>query len=216
MVIFCDAADMSSFEKYAKDERISGFTSNPSLMKKAGVKDYAAFAKDVLSIIGPKEISFEVLADDFVEMERQASKIASWGSNVWVKIPITNTKGESSAPLIKKIRRLQLNITAVMTQTQVDDMTHLLDERHILSIFMGRRQDTGRRSYLKRDALLCRTLWASTRCVLDSYIAEEAGYSICTLTPDLIEKLELEGRDLTEYSLATVRQFFHDGQGFSL
>lgn len=216
MVIFCDAADLKSMERYAKDERIAGFTSNPSIMRKAGVKDYKAFGRDVLSIIGEKEISFEVLADDWTEMERQAREIASWGPNVFVKIPITNTKGASSEWLVRKVNDLQLNITAVMTQEQIDRMALLLDDRHIMSVFMGRMQDTGRRTKIAQGPHNYRLLWASTRQVLDVYLAAEQGFDICTITPDLIEKLALKGKDLTQYSLETVRQFYEDGKEFSL
>lgn len=216
MVIYCDAADMASFERYAKDPRIAGFTSNPSLMRKAGVRDYKAFARDVLAIIGEKDVSFEVTADDWTEMERQAREIASWGQNVYVKIPVTNTKGESCEWLVRKVNDLKLNITAVMTQEQINRLSLLLSDDHILSVFMGRIQDTGRRTTIQRGRMDCRTLWASTRQVLDVYLAAEQGFDICTITPDLIAKLALKGKDLTQYSLETVQQFYNDGKEFSL
>lgn len=202
-------------EKFASDPIISGFTTNPSLMKKAGIKDYRSFAKEVLSLIGGKPVSFEVLVDDFGDMEWQAREIASWGENVWVKIPITNTQGQSAKKLIQRIKDLNLNITAVMTVKQIEHIAPILLVHHILSVFVGRIMDAGcaapwlpsRRSY--------QLLWASTREIYNVEQAKHAGYDIITLTPDLLAKLPLRGKDLAEYSLETVQQFHNDGKGIT-
>lgn len=214
--IFADAADMATYEKYAGVDRIAGFTSNPSIMRKAGVKDYKAFARDVLAIIKGKPISFEVLADDWTNIERQAREIASWGPNVWVKIPVTNTQGDSCEWVVRKLNDLQLNITAVMTQDQVERIKGLLEPQHIMSVFVGRIQDTGRALPAVDGPRNYQLLWASTRQVFSVYEANRDGWDIITITPDLIEKLALYKKDLTKYSLETVTQFHEDGKGFSL
>src|SRR5712692_432477 len=149
--IYCDGADLLKLEEYAEDERISGFTTNPSLMRKAGIKDYKTFAKTVLSLVKNKPVSFEVLADDFPTMEKQGREIASWGDNVWVKIPITNTKGESSKELNEKIADLNLNITAIMTWEQLQHILPSTRANHILSIFNGRIMDTMRQPLNVKD-----------------------------------------------------------------
>lgn len=217
MVIYCDAADIGSFLKYAQDPRIAGFTSNPTLMRKACVENYEAFARNVIQTIDGKDISFEVLADDWRTMERQARTICGWGENVWAKIPITNTKGESCLPLVRDLSELHLNVTAVMTQAQIDKVGPYLQPWHILSVFMGRMADTGRRTQIVMDAKRpYKLLWASTRQVFSVYEAHEQGFDIITLTPDLIEKLKLKGKDLAQYSLETVKMFHEDGKGFTL
>lgn len=221
IAIYCDGAKLSDFEKYAEDERIKGFTTNPSILKKAGIADYRAFAKTVLSLVKGKPVSFEVLSDDRAEMRRQAEEIQSWGDNVYVKIPITNTRGESSYGLIERLDHINLNVTAVMTHRQIDSAWRLMKPHHILSVFCGRINDAGRQvpNFLDGREFLPeggpQTLWASTRQAYSVIEAEEKGYDIITITPDLIEKLNLRGKDLTEYSKETVRSFYEDGKEIS-
>lgn len=226
VAIYTDGAGLEQMKAYAVDPRIEGFTTNPSLMKKAGITNYREFAKAVLGVIGGKPVSFEVLADDFQTMESQAREIAGWGENVWVKIPITNTEGRTSTALISKLSDagLNLNVTAVLTRDQSFQALDFLKRTDILSIFVGRATDTGvspmrvlapalgYHSYRDQKA---RILWASAREVYNYYQAEEYGCDIITLTPDLIAKLELGGKDLAEYSLETVRQFHADGKGIA-
>jgi len=208
--IYLDGASLEVIDKYATDPRISGFTTNPSIMKKAGIKKYRDFAKEVLKLVRGKPVSFEVLGDSFLEMEDQARVIARWGDNVWVKIPITNTAGISSIGVIKACKSLNLNITAVTSQSQIRAINQYLREGHIVSVFCGRVMDTG------RPPPVCYTpahlLWASPREVYNVVQAQEMGYNIITLTPDLIAKLSLKDKDLAEYSLETVRQFYEDGK----
>ena len=231
--IYADCASLEQIERYATNERVSGFTTNPSLMKKAGIKNYRAFAKTVLGIVKDKAVSFEVLADDVETIEKQAREIASWGENVWVKIPITSTKGPHLLALIDKLAVAQppryewrepinLNVTAVMTARQIISALDFLKETDILSIFVGRITDTGvsalqalspALAYKRYSGNKARILWASAREIYNYYQAKEYGVDIITLTPELIEKLPLEGKDLGEYSLETVRQFHQDGQG---
>lgn len=228
--IFADGADLAHMLRLAANPRISGFTTNPTLMRKAGISDYAAFAREVLSRITDRPISFEVFADEFEEMEHQAELIASWGSNVWVKIPITNTKGEPAVPTIRRLagRGIKLNVTAILTLEQVAAVAEALDAETpaIVSVFAGRIADTGRDPVpMMRE---CRRLlgsrpnaellWASARELLNLFHAEESGSDIITLTSDLLDKLALVGKDLGEYSLDTVRMFHRDAAaaGFSL
>lgn len=214
VAIYADGASLEQMERFAKDKRISGFTTNPSLMRKAGITDYSTFAREVQSLIGGKPVSFEVLADDFYAMERQAREIAEWGPNVWVKVPITNSRGEPSVDLVKRIADLQLNITAVMTLKQWEPMRQHVLPHHILSVFCGRIMDTQR----EPPAIIganCRLLWASAREIYNVVQANDYGYDIITLTPELIAKLDLRDKDLTAYSLETVRQFHADGKGIS-
>ena len=215
VAIYLDAADLKDVERYAKDPRVSGFTTNPSLMKKAGIADYRTFARAVLAMAGDKPVSFEVLADGFRDMERQAREIASWGPNVYVKLPVTNTRGESIVPLLDALGALNLNITAVMTERQIRDLFEWVRPHHIVSVFAGRIMDTGRLP-TRFWGDTCKVLWASAREVYHVHMAEEYGYDIITLTRDLVAKLELHGKDLTEYSLETVRQFHEDGKGVEL
>jgi len=219
VTIYCDGADIATMTKYAIDPVVGGFTTNPSLMKKSGIKNYRDFAQAVLSAIGDKPVSFEVLADDWDEMETQAHEIASWGENVWVKIPIMNTKGESSIDLIDKLQDLRLNITAVMTLEQLALLRDVDRSHHIVSVFAGRIADTGQNPWgivARASEGRAKVLWASARQVLDVWTAERCGASIITLTPDLISKLSLHGKDLHQYSLETVRQFYEDGKGLCL
>ncbi len=223
MEIYLDGASLQDIERYAHDDRVSGFTSNPSLMKKAGVSDYAIFAKQAVARLEGtgKTISFEVLADDWPNMKRQAKLIASWGDNVYVKIPIMNTKGESSIDLIDELQDLNLNITAVMTMDQIDALAAVDRKHHIVSIFAGRIADTGRDAehYIfqaKRRLKHAKVLWASTREVFNYYQAENWEADIITMDAALIEKLKLYGKDLHEYSRETVQQFHNDGKGITL
>ena len=222
--IYCDGAALKDMREYAKNPRIRGFTTNPSLMKKAGIADYREFAKQVLECVDGKPVSFEVLADDFNKMEDQALEIASWGKNVWVKIPITNSKGRTSLALIQKLGNVQINCTAVMTWDQCVYALDMLKENDILSVFVGRITDTGispmqalgpALGYHKFTSVKPKILWASAREVYNYYQAIEYGVDIITLTPDLIAKLKLQGKDLEEYSLETVRQFNEDGKGIT-
>jgi transaldolase len=217
--IYADCANLAQIEQYADHPRVRGFTTNPTLMKRAGITDYRAFAASVLRLVRGKPVSFEVLADDWPTMERQANEIQSWGDNVYVKIPVTNTRGESSRDLIHKLGDLNLNVTAVMTRLQLYDVLPHMRAHHILSVFAGRITDTHAR-VLNRGAEWAkhpaRWLWASTREVYSYRRAQTLYYQIITMTPDLIDKMGLARKDLTEYSLETVRQFHKDGEGLTL
>jgi len=222
--IYCDGADLKKLEEYANDVRVHGFTTNPSLMKKAGIKNYRDFAATVMGIVKHKPVSFEVLSDVLNEMETQAYIINKWGLNNQIKIPITNSYGESTIPVIEQLQRdkIQVNVTAVMTMRQIDLMRDVL-KHGILSIFAGRIADTGRDpvrtvKYAKEHQTQpdVKVLWASAREVLNVSQADAAGADIITLTPDLIAKLPLHGKDLTQYSLETVQMFARDGEGIKL
>ena len=220
--IFSDGADKKEMLDMNSKTLIKGFTTNPSLMKKTGIKNYEAFAKDILSIIKEKPISFEVFSDDFDEMERQAMKIASWANNVYVKIPITNTKKQNSAKLIKRLseKKVKLNITAIMTLDQVKTVVKILDKKipNIISVFAGRIADTGRDPIpIMKDCLNemknypnSELLWASSRELLNIIQSDDIGCHIITVTNDIINKLELINFDLEEYSLNTVKAFYKD------
>ena len=228
--IYADGADREGMLALYKNPNVQGFTTNPSLMAKAGVKDYRGFAKDILSVIKDRSISFEVFADDLAEMERQASEIKTWGSNVYVKIPITNTKGETCLPLVKKLTRdgVQLNITALTTVEQVEATVEVITggAAAIVSVFAGRVADTGRcpLALMKRSAEICNRapnselLWASTREVINIFQAEECGCKIITAPHDIVKKLGGIGKDLNELSLDTVKGFSVDSikAGFKL
>ncbi len=229
--IFADGASLPSMLESARDPRIGGFTTNPTLMRKAGISDYRAFAKEVLAAIRDKPISFEVFADDVPEMRRQAREIATWGSNVYVKIPVTNTQRESTQALVRELASggVKLNVTAICTLDQVRDVTRALagGAPSVVSVFAGRIADTGRDPIpLMKEALqICRAtapsaelLWASPRELLNIVQAAEIGCDIITVTPDLLKKLELVGKDLAEFSLETVQMFYKDAQaaGFVL
>jgi transaldolase len=220
--IFADGANIDNMLKRAREGLVQGFTTNPTLMAKSGIKDYKAFAKQVLAEIKTVPISFEVFSDDFNEMERQAMEIASWGSNVNVKIPITNNVGQSSIPLIRRLfdKRLKLNITAILSQRQLDELRKNLapHDDAIVSIFAGRIADTGVDPVpmMKKavddfkDWLGSKILWASPREVLNAYQADDCGCHIITMTDDLIAKLKLRGRPLDDVSLDTVKMFSND------
>ena len=229
--IFADGASLPSMIESARDPKIAGFTTNPTLMRKAGISDYRAFAKEVLAVIKDRPISFEVFADEFPEMKRQALEIATWGQNVYVKIPITNTKSVSAAPLVKELAGsgVKLNVTAICTLDQVRETAQALKggAPSVVSVFAGRIADTGRDPVpLMKEALgVCRAagpavelLWASPRELLNIIQAAEVGCDIITVTPDLLKKLELVGKDLSEFSLETVQMFHRDAEaaGFKL
>ena len=228
--IFADGADVKGMlEMYAKPY-IKGLTTNPTLMRKAGIADYRAFARDILAAIVDKPVCFEVFADDFAEMERQALEIAAWADNVYVKIPITNTRRESSAALVKRLadRRVKLNVTAIMTLAQVRETVAALNSAtpSFVSVFAGRIADTGldpQPLMLEAVKMLeananAQLVWASTREVLNIFQADAIGCHVITVTRDILSKLALVGYDLTEYSLDTVKMFHDDAQsaGFSL
>ena len=220
--LFADGADLAAIGALAADPRISGFTTNPTLMRRAGVADYAAFARDALALVGTRPISFEVFADEFDEMEAQAHEIATWGANVVVKIPVTNTRGEFAGPLIRKLSsaRIAVNVTALLTLDQVSRVAACLspDVPACLSIFAGRIADTGRdpvpvvTEAVRMIAPLpsAEVIWASPRELLNIVQADASGCHIITATPDLLAKLSLVGRDLDEYSLDTVKMFRRD------
>jgi transaldolase len=222
--IFADGADKAGMLSMYKNPRIDGFTTNPTLMRKAGITDYVGFAKEILQTIDDKPVSFEVFADEFEEMERQAREIATWGSNVYVKIPVTNTKKISCAPLIKKLSAegVQLNITAILSLEQVSEVADALKNgsSSFVSVFAGRIADTGvdpvplmkRALEILKPVSNAELLWASPREVLNVYQAESIGCHIITATNDILNKLDLKGKDLEEYSLETVQMFFDDAQ----
>jgi transaldolase len=223
--IFADGASLPAMLALSPDPRIAGFTTNPTLMRKAGVTDYRAFAKELLAGIRQKPISFEVFADEFAEMKRQAREIATWAENVYVKIPITNTRGETAIPLIRELAAagVKQNVTAICTLEQVRQTAGALagGAPSVVSVFAGRIADTGRDPVpLMREALaICRAagggielLWASPRELLNIVQAAQIGCDIITVTNDLLAKLALVGKDLGQFSLETVQMFFRDAQ----
>lgn len=220
--IFADGAHLKEIEEMSAKEWIRGFTTNPTLMRQAGVKDYVNFAKKALEIVRGKPISFEVFADDFSEMEEQALEIASWAPNVYVKIPITNTKGESCYGLIRRLSSsgVSLNVTAIFTLDQVRRVVESLSEKTpaVISVFAGRIADTGRDpAAVMREALKLigpkkkfELLWASPREIFNFIQADQIGCHIITLSHDLLKKVPLLGKDLNEFSLETVKMFYKD------
>ena len=220
--LFADGADINGIMEMYSNPLISGFTTNPTLMNKIGIENYEAFAKDLLSRIQDRSVSLEVFADEFDEMERQALKIASWGKNIAVKIPVTNTRGESSAPLIKKLASsgVTLNITAILSLDQIKKVSKALsyDTPAIVSVFAGRIADTGidpvplmsEGVKILSDNPNAELLWASPRELLNVFQADEIGCHIITATNDILKKLSLVGKDLTEYSRETVEMFRRD------
>jgi transaldolase len=218
--IFADGADLEGILRLAADERISGFTTNPTLMRQSGVSDYEGFARKVLDHIEDRPVSLEVFSDEFGDMARQARKLASWAENVLVKIPITNTLGESSIPLIRQLsgEGLRLNVTAVMNVRQSREAAEALaaGPGAVVSVFAGRIADTGRdpipimKECLDVLAPHLELLWASPREVLNAYQADAIGCHIITMTHDLLAKLSLFDKDLDEYSLDTVKMFHGD------
>jgi transaldolase len=228
--IYADGADVGEMLDALKQPYIKGFTTNPTLMRKAGVTDYKAFASKVLSHIKDLPISFEVFSDDFDEMDRQARLIDSWGPNVYVKIPVTNTEGVFAGEVIRSLAKdgIKLNVTALLTVDQVWDVAKELDTDvpAIVSVFAGRIADTGVNPLpIMRESLQilklrpqAKLLWASPRELLNLVQADQMGCHIITVTPDILKKLPMLGKDLTQLSLETVQMFYNDAQkaGFSL
>jgi transaldolase len=220
--IFADGADLPGMIEMTRHAHVSGFTTNPTLMRKAGVNDYEAFAREVLTHVTEKPISFEVFADDEAEIERQAHRIAAWGRNVFVKIPVTTTAGRSLAPLVARLAQagVRQNVTALMTLRQVREVSDALggEVPSNVSVFAGRIADTGRDPMpIMQEAvgILARypsqeLIWASPRELLNIFQAQAVGCSIITVANDLLKKLPLVGKDLDEYSLETVRMFHTD------
>ena len=228
--IFADGADKAGMLEMYEKPFVKGLTTNPTLMKKAGITDYRAFCKEILTIIRDKPLSFEVFSDDFSEMERQALEIASWGDNVYVKIPITNTKQESCYALVEKlaIQKVKLNVTALMTLDQVRNVVSVLQPNipSYVSVFAGRIADTGydpaplmtAAVEILKTTPAAELIWASPRELLNIFQADEIGCHVITVTNDILKKLSLVGYDLNEYSLDTVKMFFSDAvaAGFKL
>jgi len=220
--IFADGADKAGMLEMYKKSFIKGLTTNPTLMKKAGIKDYEAFAKDILLEVKDKSISFEVFSDDLDEMEKQALKIATWGENVYVKIPVTNTKGIPTYSLIKKLsdKGVKVNVTAIMTLEQVRDIVLSLNQNvpSYVSVFAGRIADTGVDPVPLMSAAVqitsmnskAEVIWASPRELLNVFQADEIGCQIITVTNDILKKLELVDYNLSLYSLDTVKMFYND------
>lgn len=228
--IFADGADKVGMLEMYQKPFIKGLTTNPTLMKKAGIVDYRAFCKDILTSIKDKPLSFEVFSDDFSEMERQALEIASWGDNVYVKIPVTNTKKETCYSLVDKLakQKVKLNVTALMTLDQVRNVVNALDPNipSYVSVFAGRIADTGHDPVplmkaaveILKSAPASELIWASPRELLNIFQADEIGCQVITVTNDILKKLSLVGYSLDEYSLDTVKMFYSDAvaAGFKL
>ncbi|MEM3484240.1 MAG: transaldolase [Candidatus Methanomethyliaceae archaeon] len=220
--IFADGADKAGMLELYRNPLVKGFTTNPTLMRKAGVSDYRAFAHEILAAIPDRPISFEVLSDQFDEMERQAFEISSWGDNVYVKIPITNTRGQWSGELVRRLARagVKLNVTAILALDQVRDICPCLADARsaFVSVFAGRVADTGRDPVplmaaaveLLRPYPNLELIWASPRELLNIFQADAIGCHIITVTHDILAKLHLVGKDLHEYSLETVQMFYND------
>ena len=228
--LFADGADKAGIIEMNQNPLISGFTTNPTLMKAAGIKDYRAFALDILNHIKDKPISFEVFSDEFYEMEQQALEISSWADNVYVKIPITNTKSESSQELIRNLSNagVKLNVTAIMTVTQVKNILPALSNgpSGYVSVFAGRIADTGENPLKTMKEVLellkkypkIELIWASPRELYNVVQANDIGCHIITATNDLIKKIPILGKDLDIFSLETVKMFFDDAKkaGYSI
>lgn len=228
--IFADGAEKQTMIDLSAQPIIKGFTTNPTLMRKAGVTDYVGFARSVLGTIKDKPISFEVFSDEFNEMERQARIINSWAENVYVKIPITNTRGESSGELIKKLSSegVKLNVTAILTLPQVETVSKVLNPKTpaVISVFAGRIADTGidpvpimkKAKEILSPYPKFELLWASSRELLNIYQAEEIGVDIITVTSEILKKTAMVGYDHRELSIETVKMFYEDGQkvGYTL
>jgi transaldolase len=222
--IFADGADKSAMLEMYADPRIVGFTTNPTLMRKSGVADYSAFGKEILRLIPDRPISFEVFADEFDEMEEQALELSSWSSNVIVKVPITNTRGEPSDRLLERLCRagVKMNVTALLTLVQVNRVVAILKDGPPckISVFAGRIADTGRDPVpvmaaaveLLRPYSNLELIWASPRELLNILQADAVGCHIITATVDILKKLPLLGKDLDEYSLETVKMFYDDAR----
>ncbi len=222
--IYADGAELPGMLAMYREPHIKGFTTNPTLMRKAGITDYRAFAKEVLAAIPDRPISFEVFSDEFDDMERQAREMASWGDHVYVKIPVTNTRREPAYDLVHRLSHagVKLNVTALMTLEQVQAVVEALEggAPSNVSVFAGRVADTGRDPVPHMRAALdilkraprAELIWASPREVLNVFQAHEIGCHIITVTNDILRKLSLVGKDLGDYSLETVRMFFDDAK----
>jgi transaldolase len=220
--IFADGADLKSMRELAQNPSIQGFTTNPTLMRKAGIRDYRRFAREVLEIITDRPVSFEVFSDEFDDMERQALEMASWAGNVYVKIPVTNTRRESSLALIERLslQGVKVNATALLTLKQVVDvLSHVRNGApSCISVFAGRIADTGRDPVPIMTAAVemvktvphVELLWASPRELLNVFQADAIGCHIITVASDILKKMPLVGRDLDDYSLETVQMFHRD------
>lgn len=228
--IFADGADLSSMQELYRRPYVKGFTTNPTLMRKAGVGDYREFARQVLQAIPDRPISFEVFSDEFEDMARQAREIASWGEHVYVKIPVTNTRSESACELVRSLTKsgVKVNVTAIFSLAQVRDVVGALDggAPACVSVFAGRVADTGYDPVplmsaaveMLRVAPNTELIWASPRELLNVFQADEIGCHIITVTSDILEKLSLVGKDLEDYSLDTVKMFYNDARqaGFAI
>lgn len=228
--VFADGADLATIKSLAALPHVKGFTTNPTLMRKAGISDYEAFAKEVLGIIGDRPISFEVFSDEFDDMFRQAKKIAAWADNVYVKIPVTNTKGESSVPLLKRLvaEGVRTNVTAIFTLAQVRDVVAVLGAgpEAYVSVFAGRIADTGvdpMPIMAASVAMLApypqlELIWASPREPFNIVQADQIGCQVITVTSDQLAKMKLFGKELDAFSLETVKMFYDDATaaGFKL
>lgn len=220
--VFADGADLDGIKEMYANPEIQGFTTNPTLMRRAGIDDYEAFAKRALEVVTDRPISFEVFADDLAGMEKQARRIASWGGNVNVKIPVTNTKGESTASIVKSLSAdgVQLNVTAIMTLDQVRTVGEALhpDTAAIVSVFAGRIADAGidpiphmaEALKILSDRPKAELLWASPRELYNIIQADSIGCHIITVSNDVLKKMSLFGKDLDEFSLETVEMFYRD------
>ena len=230
VTVYADGADIEGMKEEYKKGYVKGFTTNPTLMKKAGVKDYVSFAKEAIKEIPDLPLSLEVFADDFETMEKEADVIAALGDNVYVKIPITNSKGESSIPLIKKLsaKGIKINATAILTLDQVRSVVDAFEPgtKNIVSVFAGRILDTGvdAMPIMKEVTEICKSkpgnlsLWASCRELYNIIQADQCGTDIITVTNNILAKLPNLGKDLTQLSLETVQMFVNDGKslGFSI
>lgn len=228
--LFMDGADIGAMTKAYAARSVQGFTTNPTLMKKAGIRDYEGFARQAIAAIPDLPISFEVFSDDFPTMEKEARAIASWGGDTYIKVPITNTQRDSAVPLIKKLSAegFSLNVTAILTLDQVKAVAQAIDPkaRTIVSVFAGRIADTGRApvpmmaeaATILKGNPKAELLWASPRELLNVFEAQDCGCHILTATPDILAKLALVGKDLDQYSLETVKMFYADAQaaGFKI
>lgn len=221
--IFADGANKDRMLQLYANPAVRGFTTNPTLMRQAGITDYEGFARDILTHIPDRPISFEVFSDAFDDMERQALKIAAWGANVYVKIPVTNSQGASAGPLIRRLvaRGVQLNVTAILTAAQIDEVVDALKgtKHSYVSVFAGRIADTGRDPlpFMVQAVKACNAaggmevIWASPREILNVFQGDDIGCHVITVTPDILAKLATVGKDLGQYSLDTVKMFYNDG-----
>ena len=222
--IYADGANLIDIKSLAEKPWVKGFTTNPTLMRKAGITDYKAFSFEALKLIGDRPISFEVFADDLETMEKQALEINSWSNNVYVKIPVMNTKREFTGSIIKSLSTagVKLNVTAIFTEKQIQEVTDCLDKATaaIVSVFAGRIADTGvdplphmknAKKYMSSKPK-AELLWASPRELLNVIHAEQSGCDIITATPDILNKLSLFGKDLFDYSQETVEMFYRDAK----